>query len=652
MRSILSVSFAVALLSGSLAAQALAFDDFTWTFSGPPSASGFVTSELLHVTGPSFTGCSNEVAAFTTTAPFGGTVRVHLAWQIEDICHFDWPLYTINGQVTKIPVSGDLNCFLNNGSYELQFDVQAGDSFGLGVGSSDCDWGPGLADFTNFTLLPPDWIDVGGALDPMVELEIAGTPEVQSFGYALAVVGDVDGDGLPEVAVNGSVGYPNNETVSLHSGADGHLLWMRGGPLAFGHDLVALGDVDGDAAPDVAVGSRVESTVYVISGIDGRDIWSWTWGGSPIDGYGDGLAPHADIDGDGVLELAVGSNKASSQPVRVFSGATGVQLELIPPGSGDGNFGHTLASAGDVDLDGDIDLMIAATGMPARVRVLSGATGAEILGLVPPPPSAGKWLWPCLAGAGDWNSDGVPDVAIGAPVDLPVPATGGQGTVTIFSGANESVLLAASAPAGAVYFGMALAGGVDVDGDALPDLAVGAPAQVLVTQPISGQMLILRAPDGAVLQHLLAEPNQQFGQSLAWYAEAPTPRLAVGVPAFGEPGRVRILDDLMHPAGAPQLSMYGAMQGGTPWTVLIDHGLPGNQAWLVFGLSELSAPFKGGVLVPDADLLALVFLDGDGAFEAGTTPPSLPPIDLWLQAWMPDAAGPKGWAATSAKRSP
>ena len=106
----------------------------------------------------------------------------------------------------------------------------------------------------------------------------------------------------------------------------------------------------------------------------------------------------------------------------------------------------------------------------------------------------------------------------------------------------------------------------------------------------------------------------------------PSPLLVVGSPQTDALGHARICDDLLHPAGAPRLAMYGKMQGGVPWTVHLDHGLPGNQAWLVFGLSAISAPFKGGVLVPAVNLLLPVALDGAGLFEAGaTTPASVDP---------------------------
>ena len=60
MHAILRVVVAWSLVAGGLRAQALGFHDFTWTFQSSGDATGFVTAELLHVTGPSQGGCNDE----------------------------------------------------------------------------------------------------------------------------------------------------------------------------------------------------------------------------------------------------------------------------------------------------------------------------------------------------------------------------------------------------------------------------------------------------------------------------------------------------------------------------------------------------------------------------------------------------------------
>jgi hypothetical protein len=83
-----------------------------------------------------------------------------------------------------------------------------------------------------------------------------------------------------------------------------------------------------------------------------------------------------------------------------------------------------------------------------------------------------------LAGVGDIDGDGVPDLAAGAPYQS-VAGQGNQGQVFLFSGATGARLrtLNDPVPQAGAHFGWTLAGVGDVDGDGVPDLAVGAPYQ-------------------------------------------------------------------------------------------------------------------------------------------------------------------------------
>lgn len=102
---------------------------------------------------------------------------------------------------------------------------------------------------------------------------------------------------------------------------------------------------------------------------------------------------------------------------------------------------------------------------------------------------------------------------------------------------------------------------------------------------------------------------------------------------------------------APFLQGGGALAGGTPVTLALQGAAPGGPLVLVVGLSAPGAPFKGGVMVPQPDLLlAGLVADGVGALQlAGTWPDGLPTgASLWMQAWLANAAGPFGFAASNA----
>jgi len=107
-------------------------------------------------------------------------------------------------------------------------------------------------------------------------------------------------------------------------------------------------------------------------------------------------------------------------------------------------------------------------------------------------------------------------------------------------------------------------------------------------------------------------------------------------------------------AGEPQLSATGALVEGTLVEMLLSEAAPVAPATLVIGLSELSAAFKGGVLVPSTDLIiaglvtdalgeVLLFDNWPAGIPSGTT--------YWFQYWIDDASGPKGLSASNALKA-
>ena len=103
--------------------------------------------------------------------------------------------------------------------------------------------------------------------------------------------------------------------------------------------------------------------------------------------------------------------------------------------------------------------------------------------------------------------------------------------------------------------------------------------------------------------------------------------------------------------GFPVLSAFGDLSPGSAVSFALTQARPDAAAYLVLGLSDLSAPFKGGVLVPAPDVvLAGLATDGDGALALADTWPAGVPSSFTFRAqtWIADPAGPAGFAASNA----
>ncbi|MBM4463919.1 MAG: VCBS repeat-containing protein, partial [Chloroflexi bacterium] len=125
------------------------------------------------------------------------------------------------------------------------------------------------------------------------------------------LVADLDGDGLPDVLVYIETGPWDNrtETVIAKRGSDGTHLWeesVSGYEASIGAEVV--GDLDGDGLPDVLVNSWVgpsddpTDTVIAKKGNTGYHLWE-----ESITGYSAYIDAEvvADLDGDGLPDVVV-----------------------------------------------------------------------------------------------------------------------------------------------------------------------------------------------------------------------------------------------------------------------------------------------------------------------------------------------------------
>jgi hypothetical protein len=227
------------------------------------------------------------------------------------------------------------------------------------------------------------------------------------------------------------------------------------------------------------------------------------------DASGNSVSGIGDVNGDGLMDVLVGSQAFNSNQGRayvVFGKADGSAVDLSAIANGVGGYallspgnllGGSISGAGDVNGDGLADLIVGArshNSNTGRSFVVFGKTtgGAVTLsalgtgGFLIVGQSTQDLSGSSVSGAGDVNGDGLADLIVGAPLSDTGGLDAGRSYVvfgkTDIEVVNLSAIGQATGTGGFVingqgasdYSGASVSGAGDVNGDGLADLIVGA----------------------------------------------------------------------------------------------------------------------------------------------------------------------------------
>jgi hypothetical protein len=242
------------------------------------------------------------------------------------------------------------------------------------------------------------------------------------------------------------------------------------------------------------------------------------------------VAGTADLNGDGIGDVLIGApgEDPGASPddagrAYVFDGEDGALVHTLVSASEElfAQFGSAVSGIPDMNGDGLGDVAIGAAGEDTgstedagRVYLFDGGSGVPLSIFESPNEEPFGFFGFAVSGVPDINGDGLGDVLVGAPFEDPVMGLEDAGRAYAFDGVNGAPLHTLVSPDGEEFglFGFSVSGVDDMNGDGRGELAVGAPNEDPDASPEdAGRVYVFDGASGNLLATLTPAAEEAFG---------------------------------------------------------------------------------------------------------------------------------------------